>query len=103
MTDEDVIQKIAKLVNKNYYSPTRQTIQKKQVYILHIGDRETLLALLPRIFPFFGKRRQAQLKVCSDALKEWEKWIAEGGRSKMAKFGGNARNRKLVVPKSKII
>nr|YP_002000412.1 putative LAGLIDADG homing endonuclease [Oedogonium cardiacum]YP_002000466.1 putative LAGLIDADG homing endonuclease [Oedogonium cardiacum]ACC97274.1 putative LAGLIDADG homing endonuclease [Oedogonium cardiacum]ACC97302.1 putative LAGLIDADG homing endonuclease [Oedogonium cardiacum] len=100
MTDEDVIEKMAKLVNKTYYSPTRLTKKNKKVYILHIGDRESLLALLPRLFPYFGKRRQAEVQVCIDALEDWKKWLAEGGRSKMAKLGAEARNRKLVVPKS---
>lgn len=100
MTDEDVIQKMAQLVNKTYYSPTRLTAKNKQVYILHIGDRETLLVLLPRLFPHLGKRRQAQVQVCLDALQDWEKWLADGGRSKMAKIGAKVRNQKLVVPKS---
>ena len=91
-------------MNKTYYSPTRPTTKNKQVYILHIGDRETLLALLPRLFPHLGKRRQARVQVCLDALRDWEKWLADGGRSKMAKIGFGYtypyRNQKLVVSKS---
>lgn len=100
MIDEDVIEKMAKLVNKNYFSPTRVTAKNKNVYTLHIGDRATLLVLLPRLFPYFGKCRQVQVKFCIDALENWKKWLSEGGRSKMAKLGGEARNKKLVVPKS---
>lgn len=100
MTDEDVIEKMAKLVNKTYYSPTRLTKKNKKVYILHIGDRETLLALLPRLFPYLGKRRQTEVEFCIDVLEDWKKWLAEGGRSKMAKIGAQARNLKLVVSKS---
>jgi hypothetical protein len=108
MIDEDVIQKMANLVNKTYFSPTRATLQNKKVYTLHIGDRETLhgvagpfgLVLLPRIFPYLGKRRKAQVQICINALEDWKEWFAKGGRSKMAKLGAQARNRKLVVPKS---
>lgn len=100
MTDEDIIEKMAKLVNKTYFSPTRLTKKNKKVYILHIGDRETLLALLPRLFPYLGKRRQAEAQVCIDVLEDWKKWLADGGRSKMAKLGAEARNRKLVGPTS---
>lgn len=96
---EDVIEKMAKLVNKNYFSPTRVTAKNKKVYTLHIGDRETLLVLLARLFPYFGKRRQVQVQVCIDALEDWKKWLSEGGRSKMAKLGAKARNQKLVIPK----
>jgi hypothetical protein len=100
MTDEDVIEKMAKLVNKASFSPARVTKKNKKVYNLHIGDRETLLVLLPRLFPYLGKRRQAQVQVCIDALEDWKKWLAEGGRSKMAKLGAEARKRKLVLPTS---
>lgn len=100
MTDEDVIEKMAKLVNKTYFSPARVTKTNKKVYNLHIGDRETLLVLLPRLFPYLGKRRQAQVQVCIEALEDWKKWLAEGGRSKMAKLGAEARKRKLVLPTS---
>jgi hypothetical protein len=100
LTDEDVIQKMVKLVNKNYFSPTRQTVKKKQVYTLYIGEREALLVLLPRLFPYLGKRRQAQVQLCIDALEEWKIWLIEGGRSKMAKIGSKVRKQKLVVSDS---
>jgi hypothetical protein len=64
--------------------------------------------LLPRLFPHLGKRRllKAQVQVCIEALEDWKKWLAEGGRSKMAKLGAcsrqtsSSRKRKLVLPTS---
>jgi len=43
MVDEDGIKKVADLLNKTYFSPSRKTSKKKTVYSLHIGDRDTLI------------------------------------------------------------
>ena len=53
MTDQDIIERVSKLVNKSCFSPTRLTAKGKRVYICHIGDRATLAMLLPRLFPLF--------------------------------------------------
>ena len=98
MTDQDIIERVSKLVNKNYFSPTRLTAKGKRVYIVHIGDRATLAMLLPRLFPYFGKRRREAVKKCLDALAEWEIWYAAGNRRKMAKQG--PLSRKLMASKS---
>ena len=98
MTDEDVIQRFSGLVKKSYFSPKRGTKTGKKVYIVHIGDRETLNSLLPKIYPYLGKRRQPQVQKCLDALTDWKKWYTAGGRSKMAAQGPLAR--KLEKPTS---
>nr|YP_006666441.1 putative LAGLIDADG homing endonuclease [Trebouxiophyceae sp. MX-AZ01]AFQ93796.1 putative LAGLIDADG homing endonuclease [Trebouxiophyceae sp. MX-AZ01] len=70
MTDRDIIERVSKLVKKRHFSPTRLTATGKQVYIVHVGDRATLSTLLPRLFPYLGKRRQEAVKSCLDALME---------------------------------
>lgn len=87
MTDQDIIERVSKLVNKTCFSPKRRTVTEKQVYIVHVGDRATLSWLLPRLFPHFGKRRQQAVHKCLDALNDWEVWDATGNRGKMAKQG----------------
>ena len=42
---------------------------------------------MPRLFPYFGKRRQETVQKCLDALAEWEIWYAAGNRGEMAKQG----------------
>ncbi len=79
MVDQDVIAKVAKLVKKSYFSPSRKTSSGKVVYILHIGDRITLLYLLPRLLPFLGERRQKKVRECIDALTAWQLWYSRGG------------------------
>ncbi len=98
MTDEDVIARLSHLLHKSFFSPRRRTAKGKQVYTLFIGDRETLSWLLPRLFPYFGKRRQQSVQECLDALAAWERWYREGGRSKMASEGGRARQQKKLAP-----
>ena len=68
MVDQDVIEKVAKLLNKSYFSPSRKTSKGKTVYTLHIGDRTILSYLLPRLFPYLGERRQKIVQQCIDAL-----------------------------------
>lgn len=74
MTDEDIISHVAKLLNKKYYKPSRLTNTGKKVYVCHIGDRETLIFLLPRLLPYMGKRRKATIETCIIELKNWEIW-----------------------------
>ena len=62
MVDEDIIQRLAEYLNKNYFTLTRKTIKEKTVYKLNVGDRATLTYLYPRIFPFLGKRRRIEVQ-----------------------------------------
>ena len=98
MTDQDIIERVSKLVNKKCFSATRLTATGKRVHIVHIGDRATLAMLLPRLFPYFGKRRQESVQKCLDALAEWEIWYAAGNRREMAKQG--PLSKKLMASKS---
>jgi hypothetical protein len=91
MTDEDIIAKVSKLVNKSYFSPRRLTVTKKQVYICHIGDRSTLNFLLPRLLPYMGARRQKTILNCLKELNNWKIWYLKGGRKKMAQQGPLAK------------
>ena len=74
MIDEDIISRVAKLLNKNYYIPSRLTSTGKKVYICHIGDRKTLIYLLPKLPPYMGRRRAETIKECIIELKNWEMW-----------------------------
>lgn len=79
MTDEEVISKVAKLVDKTYFSPSRLTSKGKKVFLCHIGDRSTLKYLLPRLLPYMGIRRQAAIQKCLQAFNEWEKKCFQKG------------------------
>jgi hypothetical protein len=90
MVDEDVIQKLATLLKKKPFQERRLTRTGKAVFSVSVGDRKTLMYLLPLLYPYFGKRRQAQVKECLDALDAWQIWYSEGGRSEMARQGARA-------------
>lgn len=93
MVDEDVIARLSHLLNKTYFSPRRKTSTGKTVYILHVGDRETLEYLLPRLLPYFGARRTQRVQECIDALDAWKIWYQQGGRSEMAKQGPSSKKK----------
>lgn len=101
MTDEDIIAKCSSLLHKSYFSPKRLTSAGKQVYTLHIGDRQTLFYLLPQIFPYLSKRRQKRVQECLDALNDCQVWYSRGGRQEMARRGAIGRHNKLASSKSK--
>ena len=72
MVDEDVIAKFSQLFHKRYFSPKRLTSSGKQVFICHIGDRKTLISLLPRLLPYMGLRRKERILECIHLLSQWE-------------------------------
>lgn len=98
MVDEDIIKRVADLVDKKYHKLNRKTNANKHVFKVPIGDRATLRALLPDLLPYFGLRRKANVQECLVELQRWEQWYINGGRSQshMAKSKYSARkNSKL--------
>ena len=94
MVDEDVIQKLSKLLQKDYFSPNRLTVTNKRVYQLHLGEKEKLLYLLQKIRPFMGSRRGSKIDECLNLLNQWKKWVEEGGRSEQALYANKMRQLK---------
>lgn len=90
MTDFDVIERIAKLVNKNVHYPKRKTKGGKSEYRVRVEDRQTLIHLFPLLLPHMGIRRKARMQEAIDALDAWKAWYADGGRSRMSKIGYDA-------------
>ena len=99
MVDEDVIRKLSKLLDKFYSSPSRKTVKGKQVYTLHIGEKEKVLFILQKIFPYMGVRRGERIAECISHLQTWKKWVEDGGRVENAKRANQIRQQKQ--PKSK--
>nr|YP_010732032.1 putative site-specific DNA endonuclease [Massjukichlorella minus]WDY12946.1 putative site-specific DNA endonuclease [Massjukichlorella minus] len=71
MTDKDVIEKFARLVKKKPWISNRKTVKNKTVYTVYVGDRETLIFLLPRLLPHFGERRSKIVTECIHQLTLW--------------------------------
>lgn len=94
MVDEDVIQRFAKLVNKNVISPKRKTVTGKTVYIVHVGDRGTQSYLLPKIYPWMGTRRKQQIKQNLNQLKKYAFWLKRQKRNSILKAKTKKQNLK---------
>ena len=94
MTDRDVIDeveaKVAKMVDKKYFTPERKTKTSKTVYGVSVGDRQTLYYLLPLLLPHMGERRAARIQGAIDAIAQWMEWVEKGGRSEMSRRGYNS-------------
>ena len=101
MVDEDIIQRLSKLLDKSYFSPSRKTVKDKQVYTLHIGEKEKVLFILHKILPYMGVRRAERITECISHLQTWKEWVENGGRVENAKRANQIRQQKQ--PKSKDI
>lgn len=85
MVDQDIIERLSKLLDKDYFIPKRKTVSNKTVYTLHIGEKEKVLFVLQKILPYMGVRRSERIKECIEHLENWKDWVAQGGRSRNAK------------------
>jgi hypothetical protein len=94
MVDEDIIARLSSYLDKPYYLPTRLTNKGKQVYQLHIGEKEKVLWLLQRIRPYMGERRGAKVDECLSLLNDWVEWVEKGGRSKQASYANKMKQLK---------
>lgn len=74
MTDEDIIKRVVKLLDRPYFSPKRLMVTKKKVFICHIGDRTTLKLVLLKTFPHMGKRRKEKIFPCLVLLNQHIFW-----------------------------
>jgi len=74
MVDKDIIDRVSFLLNKKTFSPKRLTVTGKKVYTCHLGDRKTLLTLLPQLKPYMGERRQKMIEEQMLELKKWQLW-----------------------------
>ena len=98
MVDEDIIQRLSKLLDKSYFSPSRKTVTGKQVYTLHIGEKEKVLFILQKILPYMGMRRGERITESISYLQTWKEWVENGGRVENAKRANKIRQQKQ--PKS---
>ena len=98
MVDEDIIQRLSKLLDKSYFSPSRKTVTGKQVYTLYIGEKEKVLFVLEKILPYMGVRRGERIRECISHLQTWKEWVENGGRVENAKRANQIRQQKQ--PKS---
>jgi hypothetical protein len=82
MVDKDIIDRVSFLLNKKTFSPKRLTVTNKTVYTCHIGDRETLFYLLPKLKPYMGERRQKTIETQMIEIKKWQLWKKKKKRLK---------------------
>ena len=103
MVDEDIIQRLSKLLDKSYFSPSRKTVKDKQVYTLHIGEKEKVLFILQKILPYMGVRRGERITECISHLQTWKEWVENGGRVENAKRANQIRQLKQSKSNDRVV
>jgi len=94
MTDKDVVEYAATLIEGNMILLKRRTRKSKPVYRVSITRRERILYLYTGLLPFLGKRRSEQVNESLILIKQHQTWVAEGGRSQQARNANRARFQK---------
>jgi hypothetical protein len=76
MTDKDVVEKAANLLNVPVNCKA-ETSQKKTIYSLTLSRRNDVEKVLIQILPHMGSRRGKKIKECIDVINERRKILSE--------------------------
>jgi hypothetical protein len=95
MVEKDLMDHVGDLVGQNVVLQKRKTTANKEVYRITIEAREKTEVFLRIILPFIvGEKNRSRiielLKLCDD----YNKWLAEGGKSNAAKLAARSKKKK---------
>lgn len=82
MTDLDIIEKVAKLLNKKVNKTTPSKSAKKPLYACNFKDRGTVYYFVNQIYPFLSIKRKKEVDLQLDYIEQWKNWFNEDGRSR---------------------
>jgi hypothetical protein len=90
MTDKDVVEKAAKLLNNVPINQKARTTKRKPIYAISLSKRDEVEKILLQILPFMGNRRGQRINECLEVIKERRKFLSETRREQQIK-AANAR------------
>ena len=77
MTDKDVVEKAAKLLNNVPVNQKAKTTQRKTIYAISLSKRDEVEKILLQILPFMGSRRNQKINECLQVITERRKVLSE--------------------------
>jgi hypothetical protein len=84
MTDKDVVEKAAKLLNVPINCKA-QTTEKKTIYSISLSRRDDVEKVLLQILPHMGSRRSGRINECLETIKERRQVLSETRRDQQVK------------------
>jgi hypothetical protein len=84
MTDNDVVEKAAKLLNVPINCKA-QTTEKKTIYSISLSRRDDVEKVLLQILPHMGSRRSGRINECLETIKERRQVLSETRRDQQVK------------------
>lgn len=77
MTDRDVVEKAAKLLNNVPINEKAKTTERKTIYAISLSKRDEVEKILHQILPFMGDRRSQKINECLEVISERRKVLSE--------------------------
>lgn len=84
MTDKDVVEKAANLLNVPINCKAK-TSEKKTIYSISLSRRDDVEKVLLQILPHMGSRRSQKIEECLEVIKERRKLLSETLKEKKVK------------------
>ena len=95
MIEEDLMEHVAKLLDQNVVKQERKTTAGNVVYRITIQAREKTEVFLRTILPYVvGTKTRSKINMLLAICDDYNKWVAEGGKSKAAKLAAKSKKPK---------
>jgi intein/homing endonuclease len=85
MTDKDVVEKAARLLNNIPINQKARTTERKTIYAISLSKRDEVEKILLQILPYMGSRRSQKINECLEVIKERRQIIAETRKEQQIK------------------
>ena len=85
MTDKDVVEKAAKLLNNVPINEKAKTTERKTIYAISLTKRDEVEKVLLQILPYMGSRRTQRINECLKVIQERRLVLSETRKEQQVK------------------
>ena len=85
MTDKDVVEKAAKLLNNVPINEKSKTTERKTIYAISLTKRDEVEKVLLQILPYMGSRRTQRINECLKVIQERRLVLSETRKEQQSK------------------
>ena len=85
MTDKDVVEKAAKLLNNVPINEKAKTTERKTIYAISLTKRDEVEKVLLQILPYMGSRRTQRIHECLKVIQERRLVLSETRKEQQSK------------------
>ena len=101
MVEKDLMDHFGELVDQKVKLQKRKTAAGNSVYKVTVEAREKTEVFLRAILPYIvGEKNRSRILELLTFCDGYNKWLAEGGRSKAASLAARSKKKKLQSPES---